>query len=128
MVTVGAAIINIVNSGIVSNGEIMSGGVEDGSSATTKAFGGSSNVLMCKQQWWKVCWIYGDQEKYYRHLYGGQRRRHKSMNAADDKKNESEIMRSLDGCGNLTSSSIGGPTITFRQTHLTVSSSNSMPR
>ncbi|CAH0394990.1 unnamed protein product [Bemisia tabaci] len=29
---------------------------------------GSSNILMCRQ-WWKVCWIYGDQEKYYRQLY-----------------------------------------------------------
>ncbi|CAH1712697.1 unnamed protein product [Aphis gossypii] len=29
----------------------------------------SSNVLMCRQ-WWKVCWMYGDQEKYYRQLYG----------------------------------------------------------
>ena len=28
----------------------------------------SANVLMCKQ-WWKVCWMYGDQEKYYRQLY-----------------------------------------------------------
>lgn len=27
-----------------------------------------ANVLMCKQ-WWKVCWMYGDQEKYYRQLY-----------------------------------------------------------
>ncbi|KAF5305130.1 hypothetical protein FQA39_LY09392 [Lamprigera yunnana] len=32
----------------------------------------SANVLMCKQ-WWKVCWMYGDQEKYYRQLYGKQR-------------------------------------------------------
>lgn len=31
-----------------------------------------SNVLMCRQ-WWKVCWIYGDQEKYYRYLYGGRK-------------------------------------------------------
>ncbi|XP_050668233.1 protein prickle-like isoform X2 [Leptidea sinapis] len=29
----------------------------------------SANILMCKQ-WWKVCWLYGDQEKYYRQLYG----------------------------------------------------------
>lgn len=28
----------------------------------------AANVLMCKQ-WWKVCWMYGDQEKYYRQLY-----------------------------------------------------------
>lgn len=32
----------------------------------------SANVLMCKQ-WWKVCWMYGDQEKYYRQLYGNKR-------------------------------------------------------
>lgn len=29
----------------------------------------SANILMCRQ-WWKVCWMYGDQEKYYRQLYG----------------------------------------------------------
>lgn len=29
----------------------------------------NANLLMCRQ-WWKVCWIYGDQEKYYRQLYG----------------------------------------------------------
>ncbi|XP_068620358.1 prickle planar cell polarity protein 3-like [Battus philenor] len=29
----------------------------------------SANILMCKQ-WWKVCWMHGDQEKYYRQLYG----------------------------------------------------------
>lgn len=32
-----------------------------------------SNVLMCRQ-WWKVCWIYGDQEKYYRYLYGSRKK------------------------------------------------------
>lgn len=32
----------------------------------------SAHVLMCKQ-WWKVCWMYGDQEKYYRQLYGSKR-------------------------------------------------------
>ncbi|XP_022913988.2 protein espinas-like isoform X2 [Onthophagus taurus] len=35
----------------------------------------SANVLMCKQ-WWKVCWMYGgNQEKYYRQLYGSGKRR-----------------------------------------------------
>lgn len=29
----------------------------------------NANLLMCRQ-WWKVCWIYGDQENYYRQLYG----------------------------------------------------------
>lgn len=46
----------------------------------------SANVLMCKQ-WWKVCWMYGDQEKYYRQLYG---KRGNGMNfqknIADNKK------------------------------------------
>lgn len=32
-----------------------------------------SNVLMCRQ-WWKVCWMYGDQEKYYRYLYGSRKK------------------------------------------------------
>lgn len=38
----------------------------------------SANVLMCKQ-WWKVCWMYGDQEKYYRQLYG-KRNNNKNVN------------------------------------------------
>lgn len=29
----------------------------------------SANLLACRQ-WWKVCFLYGDQEKYYRHVYG----------------------------------------------------------
>ncbi|XP_054277732.1 protein prickle-like [Macrosteles quadrilineatus] len=34
-----------------------------------KSEANSANVLMCRQ-WWRVCWIYGDQEKFYRQLYG----------------------------------------------------------
>ena len=26
--------------------------------------------LLANRQWWKVCWVYGDQQKYYRQLYG----------------------------------------------------------
>lgn len=29
----------------------------------------TANLLACKQ-WWKVCFLYGDQEKYYRQVYG----------------------------------------------------------
>lgn len=29
----------------------------------------TANLLPCKQ-WWKVCFLYGDQEKYYRQVYG----------------------------------------------------------
>lgn len=28
-----------------------------------------ANLLACRQ-WWKVCFLYGDQEKYYRQVYG----------------------------------------------------------
>ena len=26
--------------------------------------------LLANRQWWKVCWVYGDQQKFYRQLYG----------------------------------------------------------
>lgn len=26
--------------------------------------------LLANRQWWKVCWVYGDQQKYYKQLYG----------------------------------------------------------
>lgn len=29
----------------------------------------TANLLACKQ-WWRVCFLYGDQEKYYRQIYG----------------------------------------------------------
>lgn len=29
----------------------------------------TANLLPCKQ-WWRVCFLYGDQEKYYRQVYG----------------------------------------------------------
>lgn len=29
----------------------------------------TANLLACRQ-WWKVCFLYGDQEKYYRQVYG----------------------------------------------------------
>lgn len=29
----------------------------------------TANLLACKQ-WWKVCFLHGDQEKYYRQIYG----------------------------------------------------------
>ena len=28
-----------------------------------------NNILMCRQ-WWKVCWVYGDQYKMYKQMYG----------------------------------------------------------
>lgn len=36
---------------------------------TTPAIPRTANLLACKQ-WWKVCFLYGDQDKYYRQIYG----------------------------------------------------------
>lgn len=59
--------------------------VASSSSSVTAAAGSanktpSSNVLMCRQ-WWKVCWMYGDQEKYYRQLYGATKKQSSSASA-----------------------------------------------
>jgi hypothetical protein len=60
----------------------------------------SANILMCKQ-WWKVCWMYGDQEKYYRQLYG--RRKFNNINtdflnfhATDEKRPGAQITELTD--------------------------------
>lgn len=39
--------------------------------ASEMSTGKGDHALMCKQ-WWRVCWMYGDQEKFYRQLYGRQ--------------------------------------------------------
>lgn len=38
-------------------------------STATDGIPRTANLLACKQ-WWKVCFLYGDQEKYYRQIYG----------------------------------------------------------
>ncbi|KAJ8717556.1 hypothetical protein PYW07_005486 [Mythimna separata] len=50
----------------------------------------SANILMCKQ-WWKVCWMYGDQEKYYRQLYG--KRKLNNINATFLNFNDTDTKR-----------------------------------
>lgn len=50
----------------------------------------SANVLMCKQ-WWKVCWMYGDQEKYYRQLYG--KRAVEKFTLPENKKNYGALQK-----------------------------------
>lgn len=52
----------------MENGAAMSGVIPN-KALKRENVSASANVLMCKQ-WWKVCWMYGDQEKYYRQLYG----------------------------------------------------------
>lgn len=37
--------------------------------STTDTVPRTANLLACRQ-WWKVCFLYGDQEKYYRQIYG----------------------------------------------------------
>jgi len=69
--------------GGVAGGAGVSGGVAGGSGAdaasgqaTVTATGNmepamvprTANLLACKQ-WWRVCFLYGDQQKYYRQLY-----------------------------------------------------------
>lgn len=39
------------------------------STSTMEGIPQQANLLACKQ-WWKVCFLYGDQEKYYRQVYG----------------------------------------------------------
>lgn len=36
---------------------------------TTNNISQQANLLACKQ-WWKVCFLHGDQQKYYRQIYG----------------------------------------------------------
>lgn len=53
------------------------------SSTTTPAEGipRTANLLACKQ-WWRVCFLYGDQEKYYRQIYGKAASQRIAMSAA----------------------------------------------
>lgn len=30
----------------------------------------TANLRTCKQQWWRVCFLHGNQDKYYRQIYG----------------------------------------------------------
>lgn len=57
----------------------------------------SANILMCKQ-WWKVCWMYGDQEKYYRQLYGRRKIKNDFLNFdnVDSKRPGAEVTNLTD--------------------------------
>ncbi|GAB0089693.1 hypothetical protein DMENIID0001_042790 [Sergentomyia squamirostris] len=41
----------------------------------------TANLLACRQ-WWKVCFLYGDQDKYYRQVYGKAASKRLAMSAA----------------------------------------------
>lgn len=43
----------------------------------------TANLLACKQ-WWKVCFLYGDQEKYYRQIYGKAASQRIAMSGSND--------------------------------------------
>lgn len=52
----------------------------------------TANLLACKQ-WWKVCFLYGDQEKYYRQIYGqAASQRLAQSKIGDEKGNRSRII------------------------------------
>lgn len=46
----------------------------------------TANLLACKQ-WWRVCFLYGDQEKYYRQVYGKAASQRIAASSVADKKN-----------------------------------------
>jgi hypothetical protein len=49
----------------------------------------TANLLACKQ-WWKVCFLHGDQEKYYRQIYGrAAAQRLANFQKDEDEKNKS---------------------------------------
>ena len=48
----------------------------------------TANLLACKQ-WWKVCFLHGDQEKYYRQIYGRAAVQRLANFPKDDDKNKS---------------------------------------
>lgn len=48
----------------------------------------TANLLACKQ-WWKVCFLHGDQEKYYRQIYGRAAAQRLANFPKDDDKNKS---------------------------------------
>ncbi|KAG5899136.1 hypothetical protein JTB14_027329 [Gonioctena quinquepunctata] len=58
----------------------------------------SANVLMCKQ-WWKVCWMYGDQEKYYRQLYGKKSAENFGKVISDGKKSFADFQNFYENTG-----------------------------
>lgn len=48
----------------------------------------TANLLACKQ-WWKVCFLHGDQEKYYRQIYGRAAAQRLASFPKDDDKDKS---------------------------------------
>lgn len=75
----------------MENSENMSGVTISNNALKRENVSASANVLMCKQ-WWKVCWMYGDQEKYYRQLYG--KRAGEKYTFHDNKKNFGPLQKS----------------------------------
>ena len=55
--------------------------------------------LLANRQWWKVCWVYGDQAKFYRQLYGTKKRLASLRNTATPSKSPSESPSTLDDDG-----------------------------
>lgn len=52
----------------------------------------TANLLACKQ-WWKVCFLHGNQEKYYRQIYSraAAQRRLANYGIDDDDKDKSRV-------------------------------------
>lgn len=54
----------------------------------------TANLLACKQ-WWKVCFLHGNQEKYYRQIYGRAAAQRLASSQRDDKAFLNEANSSL---------------------------------
>lgn len=63
----------------------------------------TANLLACKQ-WWRVCFLYGDQEKYYRQVYG----RAASQRIASSNVGASDVTQQPNDSSSETTTGSGG--------------------
>lgn len=76
----------------------------------------TANLLACKQ-WWRVCFLYGDQEKYYRQVYGkaasqrlaASEKKHDGPNGVAD--SSSDTTTTTSGAGGRFGIGNGAPTL-----------------
>lgn len=72
----------------------------------------TANLLACKQ-WWKVCFLYGDQEKYYRQIYGKAASERIAMSTpstttAQENDNDNNVINCTNKNGSVTPIEING--------------------
>ena len=55
-------------------------------------------TMMCKQ-WWNFCFVYGDQTKYYRQLYG---KRKPITTLQQQQQQHPDVQEFCQGCGHIS--------------------------